>query len=78
MEWIIAIVVFFGFMALLPGFVRHNRKSRRKGMAGGIMMGLGLAFMTIFDTGKAESVEEIRTRKDLGDADQGESGEGVD
>lgn len=78
MEWIIAIVVFLGLMALLPGFVRRSRKSRRKGMAGGIAMGIGLAFMTIFDPGKAETVEEIRRRKDIGDADQGESGEGLD
>ncbi|GEM_PF-3500947 len=73
-----AIIAFLGLMALLPGMLRRGRKNRRKGMAGGIMMGLGLAFMTIFDPAKADSVEEVQRRKDLGDADQGESGEGLD
>ncbi|WP_343806651.1 hypothetical protein [Alteraurantiacibacter aestuarii] len=82
MEWLLAILVLGTLLALLPRLLRASRKaqgkSRRKGTAGGIMMGMGLAFMTIFDPGKSDSVEEIQRRKDLGDDDQGESGAGKD
>lgn len=77
LEWAIAIVVFLGLLALLPRLMRRSRKLR-KGMAGGVVMGLGLAFMTIFDPAKAATVEEVRKHKDLGDADAGESGEGLE
>ncbi|RIV87225.1 hypothetical protein D2V17_08680 [Aurantiacibacter xanthus] len=78
MEWLVSVVVFCLALALLPLLLRRSRKSARKGTAGGVMMGLGLAFMTIFDPAKAESMEEIRERKDRGEADQGESGDKPD
>lgn len=78
LEWAIAIALFLGLLALLPPLLRKSRKSARKGMAGGVVMGLGLAFITIFDPARADTVEEVRKRKDLGDADAGESGEGKD
>ena len=78
MEWLVAAVVFFGALALLPLALQRSRKAARKGTAGGLMMGLGLAFMTIFDPAKAATVEEIRQRKDEGEPDQGESGDKPD
>ena len=78
MEWLVAIVVFCLALALLPPLLRQIRKSASKGTAGGVMMGLGLAFMTIFDPAKAESVKELRQRKDLGETDQHESGDKPD
>ncbi|OYX66348.1 MAG: hypothetical protein B7Y88_05565 [Sphingomonadales bacterium 32-64-17] len=74
MEWLVAGLVFCAALAVLPALLRKSRKSARKGTAGGVMMGVGLAFMTIFDPAKAETVEEVRERKDRGEADQGESG----
>ncbi|WP_137679425.1 hypothetical protein [Aurantiacibacter suaedae] len=78
MEWLVAGVVLCAALAVLPALLRRSRKSARKGAAGGVMMGLGLAFMTIFDPLKAESVEEVRQRKERGKADQGESGDRPD
>ena len=78
LQWLFAIGG-LGLAVWLAIYWLANRKSStRKGTAGGAMMVLGLAFMTLFDPAKAESVEEIRKRKDLGDADLGESGEGKD
>ena len=73
MEWLLAGLVFCAALAVLPALLRKSRKSARKGTAGGLVIGLGLAFMTIFDPAKAESVEEIRGRKDRGEAEKGES-----
>ncbi len=69
-EWLIAALVFVGALALLPTLLRRSRASRRKGTAGGVMMGLGLAFMTIFDPGKAASVEEVRRRREAEEEDE--------
>ena len=69
-EWIVALAVFLGALALLPMVLRQNRKARRKGTAGGVMMGLGLAFMTIFDPARAATVEEVRRREEIGEEDE--------
>ena len=60
MDWLLAALIFAGALLLLPALLRRSRKSRRKGTAGGIIMGLGFAFTTLFDPGKSEAVEEIR------------------
>jgi len=69
-EWLLAGLAFVGAMALLPALLRRSRKSRRKGTAGGMMLGIGLAFMTIFDPAKSESVEEIRRRGEAEEEDE--------
>ena len=70
MEWLIAALVFGGALLLLPALLRRSHKSRRKGTAGGIIMGIGFAFMTLFDPGKSEAVEEIRRRSDAEEEDE--------
>ena len=74
MEWLVAGLVFCAALAVLPVLLGRSRKSAGKGTAGGLVMGLGLAFMTIFDPAKSETVEEVRKRKDRGEPDQSESG----
>jgi len=69
-EWLAAGLAFVGAMSLLPAILRRSRKSRRKGTAGGVIMGIGLAFMTIFDPAKSASVEEIRRRREAEDEDE--------
>ena len=69
-EWVLAALVFVGALLLLPAMLRRSRKSRRKGTAGGIIMGLGFAFTTLFDPGKSEAVEEIRRRSDAEEEDE--------
>jgi hypothetical protein len=70
MEWPLAALLFIGALALLPTLLRRSRKSRRKGTAGGIIMGIGFAFMTLFDPGKSEAVEEIRRRSEAEEEDE--------
>lgn len=69
-EWLLAGLAFVGAMSLLPALLRRARNSRRKGAAGGVMLGIGLAFMTIFDPGKSESVEEIRRGNEAEEEDE--------
>jgi hypothetical protein len=44
-------------------------------VGGGIVMGFGLAFMTIFDPARAATLEEVQRRKDLSKAGERESGD---
>jgi len=69
-EWLLAALLFAGALALLPALLRRSRKSRRKGTAGGIIMGIGFAFMTLFDPAKSEAVEVIRRRSDAEEEDE--------
>ncbi len=70
MEWLLAALVIGGGLLLLPALLRRSRKSSRKGTAGGIIMGVGFAFMTLFDPGKSEAVEEIRRRNEAEEEDE--------
>jgi len=70
MDWVISAAVFIAALAQLPALLSRSRKSRRKGTAGGVMIGLGLAFMTIFDPGRSETVEEVRRRRDEKEDDE--------
>ena len=70
MEWLLALAVFLGLLALLPALLRRARSAQRKADAGGVVLALGLAFMAIFDPGKSALVEETRRTQELEDEDE--------
>ncbi len=74
-EWLVAIGVFLLCLALLPRVLRRTRAPRRKGGGGGVMVGIGLAFAMVFDPKASQAMEVIDQQNDLGDSENGESGE---
>jgi len=73
MEWLLALAVFLGLLALLPAMLRRTRNAQRNADAGVMVLAIGLAFMAIFDPAKSAVIEETRRKQDL-DEEDGESG----
>ncbi len=73
MEWAIAAAVFVLAMAAMIAALPPMKSKSRKG--GGFAVGLFMIFASVFDPARAASVEQLARKKDIGDAEEGESGE---
>ncbi len=74
-EWLVAAAVLVGLLALLPGFLRRSKRAQRKSGGSGMMIAIGIAFSMIFDAKASQSIEAIARKKELGDSEDGESGD---
>lgn len=72
-EWLAAIAVFVLLLALLPGLLRRSKAKLAKDGGGGMWVGIGLAFATIFDPKIAQAIELIEQKKE--EAEEDESGD---
>jgi len=74
LEWLIAIAVLGGFLALLPRMLRRTKAAARKSGGGsGVMIGIGLAFAMVFDPKSTQAVEVVEKKQ--GESEDEESGE---
>lgn len=79
MDWLVTIIVVALVVPLtIAAIVTFKTSGCGKGRVGGVTLAIGLAFGAIFDPATKVTVETVQKKKDLGDADQGESGELVD
>ena len=72
MEWLLAIGVFIGLMALLPAVLRRSRAAMRE--EGSPLLALGFVMRSIFDSRRAEAVEEARPLDEAAGDRQDENG----
>jgi len=76
LEWLVAVAVLLLFLLLLPRMLRRDKAQPRKSGGGsGVMVGIGLAFAMVFDPKAAQAIEVIDQKNDLGDSEDGQSGE---
>jgi hypothetical protein len=77
LEWLAAAAVLIGFLALLPRLLRRPKAASRKLGGSGVMIGLGMVFAMIFDPKAVVASEQMQKRNEIGDSEEGESGEGL-
>lgn len=73
LEWGIAAAVFGVAMLALIVALPHLKPKAGKG--GGFAVGLFMIFASVFDPARAATVEQLDRKKDIGDAEDGESGD---
>jgi len=78
MKWLVWVLAIAIVAASFPLAISCSKQSVRKGNMAGASMIVGMAFMTIFDPKSAQAIEIIRSRKEIGDFEAGEDGEGLD
>jgi len=77
MEWLLAAAVLVGFLALLPRLLRRTKPASRKLGGSGVMVAFGMVFAMLFDPKAVQATEQIQKLKEIGDSEEGESGEGL-
>jgi preprotein translocase subunit SecY len=77
-EWLAAAAVLLVFLPLLPRMLRRAKAMPRKSGGSGVMIAIGVAFSMIFDAKASQAMEVIDRKKDIGDSEDGESGERAD
>ena len=74
LEWLIAIGVLGGLLAVLPLMLRRTKRATRKLCGGsGIMIGIGLGLAMVFDPKLTQATEVVDDKQDEGEGE--ESGE---
>jgi hypothetical protein len=76
-EWLIAAVVFAALMLAMVAAIRRGKLKPGKG-GGGLVIGLGMVFASVFDPAKAAAVEQLDRKKLTEGNEEGESGAGPD
>lgn len=75
-EWLMAAAVLVAGLAVLPYLLRRAKAAPRKGGGGsGVFIAIGMVFAMIFDPRASQATEIIQRKKEIGDAEDGESGE---
>lgn len=73
--WLTAAAVLLACLWLLPRMLRRAKAVPRKSGGPGVIMAIGIAFSMIFDAKASQAMEIIDRKKELGDSEDGESGE---
>ena len=74
-EWLAAATILLVFLALLPRMLRRAKAAPPGKGGGSVMIAIGIAFSMIFDAKATQATELIARKKDIGDSEEGESGE---
>lgn len=74
-EWLVAGAVALLLLSFLPRLLRRAKAAPRKGGGSGAFVAIGLVLAMIFDPKAAHATELIQRKHDLGDSEEGESGE---
>ena len=75
-EWLVAAAVFAALLALIPLILRRAKANNRKGSGGsGVFIAIGIVLAMIFDPKASQATEIIQRKQELGDEEDGESGE---
>ena len=74
-EWIAAAAIVLLFLLLLPVMLRRTKAVQRKSGGSGVTIAIGMVFAMIFDPKASQATEIIQRKKDIGDSEEGESGE---
>ena len=78
LEWLAAVGLLVVVVALLPPMLRRAKATRRKSGGSGVMVAIGMTFAMIFDPKAVQATEQIARKKEIGDAEAGESGDKPD
>ena len=75
MQWWVYVLAVALVVASFPLSMAFSRQAVRKGNAGGVVMMVGLAFVTVADPKIAAALEQIENRRELGEVEEDAEGD---
>ena len=75
MKWWVYVLAVALVVASFPLSMAFSRQAVRKGNAGGVVMMVGLAFVTVADPKIAAALEKIENRRELGEVEEDAEGD---